>query len=80
MSRCVRALEDEIGASIFKRRRDGVVLTNAGRGLLARVGSTLAEIAYAAQSVAAAGRAETGVLTVAIYQSLASGRLQELFA
>jgi DNA-binding transcriptional LysR family regulator len=80
LSRRVRALEVEIGASIFERRRDGVMLTNAGRAFLARVGFMLAEIDYAAQSVAAAGRAETGVLTVAIYQSLASGRLQELFA
>lgn len=80
LSRRIRALEDEIGVSIFERRRDGVVLTNAGREFLARVNSSLAEIDYAAQSARVAGRAETGALTVSFYQSLASGRLQELLA
>ncbi len=71
LSRRIRALEDEIGVSLFERRRDGVVLTNAGREFFAPVNSGLAEIDYAAQSAKVAGRAETGALTVSFYQSLA---------
>jgi DNA-binding transcriptional LysR family regulator len=80
VSRRIRALEDEIGVSIFERRRDGVVLTNAGREFLARVRSGLAEIDSATHSACVAGRAETGALTVSFYQSLASGTLQKLLA
>ncbi len=56
------------------------MLTNAGREFLARVRFGLAEIDSAAQSASVAGRAETGVLTVSFYQSLASGILQDLLS
>ncbi len=80
LSRRIRALEDEIGVSLFERRRDGVVLTSAGREFLSHVSFGLAEIDYAAHSASVAGRAETGTLKVSFYQSLASGRLQDLLA
>jgi DNA-binding transcriptional LysR family regulator len=42
LSRQIRALEQDLGASLFTRNRHGVVLTDAGRQLLADAGPLLA--------------------------------------
>src|SRR3954466_3215799 len=42
LSRQIRALEHDLGASLFTRDRHGVVLTDAGRQLLADAGPLLA--------------------------------------
>ncbi|AGP59426.1 LysR family transcriptional regulator [Streptomyces rapamycinicus] len=57
LSRQIRALEQDLGASLFTRDRHGVALTDAGRQLLADAGPLLAS-AYAVRrrvSVAARG-------------------------
>src|SRR3954462_1983013 len=57
LSRQIRALEQDLGASLFTRDRHGVALTDAGRQLLADAGPLLAS-AHAARrrgSVAARG-------------------------
>jgi DNA-binding transcriptional LysR family regulator len=58
LSRQIRALEQDLGASLFTRDRHGVALTDAGRQLLADAGPLLAS-AHAVRrrvSVAARGR------------------------
>jgi len=80
LSRRIRALEDEIGVSIFERRREGVRVTVAGREFLAQIRSAISTMEYAAEHAKVAGRAETGSLTIAFYQPLATSRLQTLLA
>src|SRR3954447_8602653 len=56
LSRQIRALEQDLGASLFTRDRHGVALTNAGRQLLADAGPLLASSHAARRRVAAAAR------------------------
>lgn len=56
LSRQIRALEQDLGASLFTRDRHGVALTDAGRQLLADAGPLLASARAARRRVAAAVR------------------------
>jgi DNA-binding transcriptional LysR family regulator len=56
LSRQIRALEQDLGASLFTRDRHGVALTDAGRQLLADAGPLLASSHAARRRVAAAAR------------------------
>jgi DNA-binding transcriptional LysR family regulator len=47
VGRLVKVLEDWLGLSLFRRKSRGVVLTEAGRGYLARVEALLDQLADA---------------------------------
>lgn len=79
VSRRVRDLEDELGASVFQRHNGGVSLTLAGQRFFARARRALRQIEYGTQDVSSVGRGEDGRIKIGIYSSLASGFLRELF-
>ncbi|WP_181785696.1 LysR family transcriptional regulator [Streptomyces phytophilus] len=56
LSRQIRALEQDLGASLFTRDRHGVALTDAGRQLLAEAGPLLASAHAVRRRVSAAAR------------------------
>lgn len=56
LSRQIRALEQDLGASLFTRNRHGVELTDAGRQLLADAGPLLASTHAVRRRVSAAAR------------------------
>lgn len=78
MSRCIYALEEKLGASLFSRHSGGIRLTYAGCRFLGSARSILQRVQNSAREVAAIGRAEQGRLTIGIFSSLASGFLAEL--
>lgn len=78
VSRRVRALEDQIGVSLFERHRAGVRLTEAGRRFLQQVRGALAELDYAVKSAGDAGRGAEGLLRIGIFSAIATGFLREL--
>ncbi|MCQ0971010.1 LysR family transcriptional regulator [Paracoccus sp. TK19116] len=78
ISRRIRDLEDELGASLFVRHAGGVRLTVAGREFLRNARHALRQIDIGVTKVAAVGRAEQGLIKVGIFSSLASGFLFDL--
>lgn len=78
ISRRIRDLEDELGASLFVRYAGGVRLTVAGRDFLRNARHALRQIDIGVTKVAAVGRAEQGLIKVGIFSSLASGFLFDL--
>ena len=78
VSRRVRDLEDQLGASLFQRYSGGVYLTLAGQRFLRRARTALQQIEDGAKDVAAIGRSEVGCIKIGIFSSLASGFLFEL--
>lgn len=79
VSRRVRDLEDQLGASLFHRHSGGVCLTLAGERFLRRVRTALGQIEEGTREIASIGRSENGRIKVGIFSSLASGFLAELF-
>lgn len=80
ISRRIRDLEDQLGASLFQRHSGGVFLTLAGQRFLVRARKALQQIDAGAKDVAAIGRVENGRIRIGIFSSLASGFLRDLFA
>ncbi|GEC15803.1 LysR family transcriptional regulator [Nitrobacter winogradskyi] len=78
ISRRVRDLEDELGASLFNRYNGGVRLTFAGERFLSRARQIIRNVGHGAEDVASIGRSEDGRVRVGIYSSIASGFLAEL--
>lgn len=79
ISRRIRDIEDQIGASLFVRRPDGIRLTLAGQRFIHRVRQALAHLREGAHEVATIGRAQHGHIKVGLFSTLASGFLSELF-
>lgn len=79
VSRRIRDLEDQLGASLFQRHNGGVRLTFAGQRFRRQVEGMLRHMRDSAQDVAAIGRAENGRIKVGMLPSLAAGFLAELF-
>ncbi|MFG1270479.1 LysR family transcriptional regulator [Xanthobacter versatilis] len=79
VSRCIRDLEDKIGASLFIRSPGGVHLTLAGQRFLRRARHAMEQIEEGAREVRAIGGNASGHLTVGLFSSLASGFLSRLF-
>jgi DNA-binding transcriptional LysR family regulator len=78
LSRRVRALEDELGVSIFERHRRGVTVTNAGARFLQQAQDALLHLEQATKSAGEAGQGAAGQLSVGIRSSIAAGFLREL--
>ncbi len=78
ISRRVRDLEDELGASLFNRHSCGVVLTHAGKKFVLHARLALSEVSQAAADIAPIGRGEEGVVQIGIFSSLASGFLAQI--
>ncbi|MBB4955963.1 DNA-binding transcriptional LysR family regulator [Agrobacterium vitis] len=79
VSRRIRDMEDQLGASLFQRHSGGVRLTFAGQRFRRQAEDMLRHMRDSAQDVAAIGRAENGRIKVGILPSLAAGFLAELF-
>lgn len=80
VSRRVRALEDQLGVTLFERYSTGVQPTLAGRRYFDRARWAIAELDYAAENALSVKRGEVGVLRVSFYPSLASGLLHQILA
>lgn len=78
VSRRIRDLEDEIGATLFIRHHAGVCPTYAGHQFVGRARKAINQLSYATRDVGLIGRAEKGVVRLGIFSSLASGFLAEL--
>ena len=78
ISRRIRDMEDELGASLFQRHAGGVRLTLAGQRFLGPARKALRHIDAGASEVAAVGRSEEGHVRVGVFSSLASGFLFDL--
>ena len=78
VSRRIRDLEDQLGASLFQRRSTGVTLTLAGKRFLRRARIAQNNVRHGADDVAAIGRSENGRIKIGIFSSLSSGFLREL--
>ena len=78
ISRRIRDMEDELGASLFQRHAGGVRLTIAGERFLGPARKALRHIDTGASDVAAVGRSEEGHVRVGVFSSLASGFLFDL--
>lgn len=78
ISRRIRDLEDQLGASLFQRHASGVYLTLAGQRFLRRIRIALQQIDDGARDVAAIGRSEQGNIKVGIFSALSSGFLFDL--
>ncbi|AZN71552.1 LysR family transcriptional regulator [Georhizobium profundi] len=78
VSRGIRDLEDEIGASLFQRCCSGVTLTEAGKSFLEGATQVLAIIEREAQQVSRVGRGEKGRIRIGVFASLSSQFLNDL--
>lgn len=76
LSRCVRQLEQAIGASVFDRSSGGVRATHAGRHFLRIARSILEQMDTLVTHTHSTGRGEAGKLTVGFYTSLSAGNLR----
>lgn len=78
ISRRIRDLEEELGASLFNRHSGGVELTFAGRNFLEHAKLAVGQIERAATLVDAHGRGHSGIVRVGIFSSLSSGFIADL--
>ncbi|KAB2688493.1 LysR family transcriptional regulator [Brucella tritici] len=78
ISRSVRDLEYQVGASLFHRCSCGVTLTFAGQRFFPKARRILRDIGHSVEDVASIGRVEKGRLKIGIFSSLASGFLADL--
>ncbi|OQM76729.1 LysR family transcriptional regulator [Manganibacter manganicus] len=78
ISRRIRDLEDNIGASLFHRHSAGVRLTIAGEKFLPRAREIVRHIGESGADVGAVGRGEDGRIRIGNHASLSSGFLCEL--
>ncbi|WP_297838317.1 LysR family transcriptional regulator [uncultured Roseibium sp.] len=78
ISRRIRDLEDNIGASLFHRHSGGVRLTIAGEKFLPRAREIMRHIGESGADASAIGRGEDGRIRIGNLGSLTSGFLCEL--
>ncbi|MEP9355705.1 LysR family transcriptional regulator [Xanthobacter sp. KR7-65] len=78
VSRRIRALEDELGVSLFERGRAGVRPTRAGKEFIDQAKSVLSDLDYAVKSARSAGTGAKGQLRIGFLCSLGSGFLRDL--
>lgn len=78
VSRAIRNLEDELGASLLHRRNNGVSLTMAGERFLLATQNILNEIDCGIHDVRAIGCCEGGFLKIGVPAAFATGFLASL--
>ncbi len=78
VSRRIRALEDELGVSLFERDRAGVRPTAAGVQFILQAKAALRDLDYAVKFARSAGSGSSGFLRVGFLCSLATGFLRDL--
>ncbi|WP_306260002.1 LysR family transcriptional regulator [Pararhizobium sp. IMCC21322] len=78
ISRRIRDLEEELGASLFNRHSGGVELTFAGEGFLEHARRVVGQIERAASLVNAHGCGNAGIVRVGIFSSISSGFIADL--
>lgn len=78
ISRRIRNLEDELGASLFNRHSGGVELTYAGQNFLEHARQAMGQIDCATKLAESFGRGSVGVVRLGIFSSLSSGFIAEL--
>lgn len=78
LSRSIRQMEMRLGISLFERTRVGVRPTTAGAELLRSARRVLEELDTISAAAVAAGRGETGRLTIGFYTSLSAGNLRAM--
>lgn len=76
LSRCIRQLEETIGAIIFERSSGGARPTQAGRNFLRSARSILEQMDVLVSHTRSTGRGEAGQLTIGFYTSLSTGNLR----
>ncbi|KVG35865.1 LysR substrate-binding domain-containing protein [Burkholderia diffusa] len=78
LSAQIRALEEELGATLFERTTRKVLLTDAGRLLVTEARQTLEQAERAKTVVQRAARGETGVVRIGfVGNAVATGRLSD---
>ncbi|WP_341992005.1 LysR family transcriptional regulator [Azorhizobium sp. AG788] len=75
VSRAIRNLEDQIGASLFIRHSGGITLTLAGQRFLDRVRDALDQLEAGAREAAAIGQPERAHLKVGVFSVAACGAI-----
>ncbi|WP_292532707.1 LysR family transcriptional regulator [Methylocystis sp.] len=80
VGRRVRALEDDLGVSLFERQSNGARPTIAGQHFFERTRAALAEIDHAIKNAAAAGRGSQGMIRVGVPSSDYSDFLCDLLS
>ncbi len=79
VSRRIRNLEDQIGASLFHRHSSGVALTVAGERFLPAARKALRTLTEGTRDIQVIARGDLGSVRIGIFSSLASGFLADLF-
>jgi DNA-binding transcriptional LysR family regulator len=80
LSRCVRQLEQAIGAFVFDRSSSGIRATHTGRHFLRIARSILEQMDALVSHSHSTGRGEAGRLTVGFCTSLSAGNLRATLA
>jgi DNA-binding transcriptional LysR family regulator len=76
LSRCIRQLEQTIGAQIFDRYSGGVRATRFGQSFLRFARSILEQVDSLVTSAQMTGRGDFGRLSIGFYTSLSTGNLR----
>lgn len=74
----VRALEEELGITIFERNTRGVRLTEAGKNFVARVAVGIEQIDHAVKTAAMIQSGKAGRIRIAVPTPISAGFLSEL--
>ncbi len=78
LSRRIRALEDELGVSLFERDRTGIRPTAAGEEFIRQAKAALSDLDYAVKLARNAGCGSRGLIRIGFLCSLSSGFLRSL--
>jgi DNA-binding transcriptional LysR family regulator len=74
----VKALEEELGITLFDRNTRGVRLTEAGRQFVAQAGSALTTLDRAVKTAGMVARGEHGALRIGVHALVTGGFLDRL--
>jgi len=76
LSRCLRALEQRLGADLFERTNGGTHLTIAGQEFIQAARKIVAETEAIADRLRICARGESGHLTIGVHTALTAGNLR----
>lgn len=74
----IKALEDDLGITLFERRHRGVRLTDAGRSFVAEVAAGIEHLDLAVRTAGAVSTGAIGRLRIGLHTSIAAGFLADL--